>query len=377
VDVDARKVEDVNSAVLHLGEAELADILKEPQVRKNLRADTKPAEGDVFIVAVPSPLDHRKKIADLSYVEAALASIVPVLKRGNLVIIESTIPPLTCRDVAAPILERTGLKVGTDLLLAHCPERILPGNVFHEITHNDRVIGGTTPQASERARTVYARFVKGQLFVTDDVTAEMVKLLENTYRDVNIALANEIAAVAETLGIDPLEMIALANRHPRVNLLSPGIGVGGHCIPLDPWFIKQVDPTNSRLIFAARLINGEQPGRIASKIRRSVRGVADPKIVAIGATYKPDVPDIRESPATEIVEILREDGYDVKQLDPLVEGMGYDSLRAAAKGADCLAILVEHRAVKAELASQKRDIEAAMRTPCILRFYATEDSLKA
>ena len=373
VDVDARKVEGINSSVLHLGEAELAEILKEPQVRKNLRADTKPAEGDVFMIAVPSPLDHRKKIADLSYVEAALESIVPVLRRGNLVIVESTIPPLTCREVATPILERTGLKVGSDILLAHCPERILPGNVFHEITHNDRVIGGTTREASERARAVYARFVKGELFLTDDVTAEMVKLLENTYRDVNIALANEIAAVAETLEIDPLEMIALANRHPRVNLLNPGIGVGGHCIPLDPWFIKQVDPSNSRLIFAARLINDEQPERIAAKIRRSVRAVADPRIVVVGATYKPDVPDVRESPATEIVGILREDGYDVKQFDPLVEGLEYESLQAIARGTDCLAILVEHQTVKAELATKKREIEASMRTPCVLRFYAERE----
>jgi UDP-N-acetyl-D-mannosaminuronic acid dehydrogenase len=369
VDVDVRKVEQLNSAVLHLGEAELAEILKEPEVRRNLRADTKPAEADVFLIAVPSPLDHRKKIADLSYVEAAAASLVPVLKKGNLVILESTVPPLTCRDVIKPILEKSGLRVGEDLDLAHCPERILPGNVFHEITHNDRVIGGTTRRASERARAVYARFVEGELMLTDDVTAEMVKLLENTYRDVNIALANEVAAVAETLGIDPLEMIALANRHPRVNLLRPGIGVGGHCIPLDPWFIKQVDPANSRLIFAARLINDEQPRRIAAKIRRAVREIPDPRIVAIGATYKANVPDVRESPAATIVAMLEEDGYRIAMHDPLVEGMGYASLAEAAKGADCLAILVEHDVVKAELNAARAAIEAVMRTPLVLRFY--------
>jgi UDP-N-acetyl-D-mannosaminuronic acid dehydrogenase len=369
VDVDARKVEQLNSAVLHLGEAELSAILKEPEVRKNLRAASTPEEGDVFLIAVPSPLDHRKKIADLSYVESALRSIMPVLKKGNLVIIESTIPPLTCREIATPILEESGLRVGTDLHLAHCPERILPGNVFHEITNNDRVIGGTTPEASERARAVYARFVKGQLFLTNDITAEMVKLLENTYRDVNIALANEVAAVAETLGIDPLEMIALANRHPRVKLLSPGIGVGGHCIPLDPWFIKQVDPANSRLIFAARLINDEQPRRIAAKIRRAVRGIPDPAILAVGATYKPNVPDVRESPATEIVAMLREDGYRVDQVDARVDGMGYASLAEAARGKDALAILVEHDAVRAELAAHRQAIEAAMRHPIVLRFY--------
>ena len=208
----------------------------------------------------------------------------------------------------------------------------------------------------------------------------MVKLLENTYRDVNIALANEVAAVAETLGIDPLEMIALANRHPRVKLLSPGIGVGGHCIPLDPWFIKQVDPANSRLIFAARLINDEQPRRIAAKIRRAVREISDPAIVAVGATYKPNVPDIRESPATQIVGMLREDGYRVEQYDRLADGMGYDSLARIARGADCLAILVEHDSVRAELAADRKAIEAAMNTPLILRFYvpdAVEPSRKA
>jgi len=369
VDVDTRRIEEVNSSVLHLGEKELADILKEPEVKRNLRAAAKPEEGDVFIIAVPSPLDHRKKIADLSYVEAAAASVLPVLRAGNLVIVESTIPPLTCRDVVTPILERSGLKVGRDILLAHCPERILPGNVFHEIVHNDRVIGGTTPEASRRARDVYARFVKGGLIITDDVTAEMVKLLENTYRDVNIALANEIAAVGETLGVDPLEMIALANRHPRVNLLKPGIGVGGHCIPLDPWFIKQVDPANSRLIFAARLINDEQPGRIAAKIRKALREVADPRIVAVGATYKANVPDVRESPSATIVETLRADGYRVEHFDPLVEGMQYASIQDIARGADCLAILVEHDQVRAELQAEKKKIEAAMKTPLILRFY--------
>jgi UDP-N-acetyl-D-mannosaminuronic acid dehydrogenase len=321
------------------------------------------------MVAVPSPLDPRKKIADLSYVEASVASLLPVLRKGNLVIIESTVPPLTCRDLVAPMLERTGLRVGRDLMLAHCPERILPGNVFQEITFNDRVIGGTTPEASERARALYARFVKGELTITDDVTAEMVKLLENTYRDVNIALANEVAAVAETLGIDPLEMIALANRHPRVKLLKPGIGVGGHCIPLDPWFIKQVDPANSRLIFAARLINDEQPRRIAAKIRRALRDLADPHIVAIGATYKPNVPDVRESPANEIVALLREDGYRVDQLDPLVETMSYGSLREAARGADCLAILVEHDVVREEIGALREAILVGMRTPRLLRFY--------
>lgn len=371
VDTDARKVEELNSAVLHLGETELAHLIHDPLVRRNIRAAPTPEAGDVFVVAVPTPVDRRKKIADLSGLEAAVSSIVPVLNRGNLVIIESTIPPLTCREVITPILERDGLTVGNDLHLAHCPERILPGDVFREITTNGRVIGGTTPEAAERAARLYKRFVRGPLVLTDDVTAEMVKLLENTYRDVNIALANEIAAVAETVGVDPLQMIELANLHPRVNLLKPGIGVGGHCIPLDPWFIKQVDPSNSRLIFAARLINDEQPFRIAAKIRRALRDVTAPRIVIVGATYKPNVPDTRESPALQIAEMLRADGYDVAQHDPLVDGMRYSSLKSIAKDADCLALLVEHDVVKREIAVERPAIEAAMRHPTILRFYAT------
>ena len=370
VDTDATKVQQFNSSALNLGEKELRHLVDDPTVREHLHAESRPVPGDVFIIAVPTPVDPRKKIADLSHLEAALQSILPVLRPGNMVIVESTIPPLTCRDVITPILESTGLGVGTDLLLAHCPERVLPGDVFREITENDRLIGGTTPEAAQRAKGLYKRFVRGELLVTDDVMAEMVKLLENTFRDVNIALANEIAAVAETVGIDPVEMIRLANRHPRVNLLRPGIGVGGHCIPLDPWFIKQVDPANSRLIFAARLINDEQPYRVAAKIRRAVRDIPGPQIVAIGATYKPDVLDTRESPAIQIVELLREDGYAVRHYDHLVDGMDYPSLAEVAADADCLVILVEHDTVNQELASGGSEITSAMRHPLILRFYA-------
>lgn len=372
IDTDARKVEELTSAVLQLGESELAHLVADPKVRRNLkvRATLTAEGGDIFLIAVPTPVDRRKKIADLSHLEDAVRSIVPVLRPGNLVIIESTIPPLTCREVIAPLLSGGGLVVGSDLDLAHCPERILPGDVFREITTNGRVIGGTTPQAAKRAARLYERFVKGTLVLTDDVTAEMVKLLENTYRDVNIALANEIAAVAETVGVDPLETIELANLHPRVNLLRPGIGVGGHCIPLDPWFIKQVDPSNSRLIFAARLINDEQPYRIAAKIRRALRKIAAPRVVIIGATYKPNVPDTRESPALQIAAMLRADGYDVTQHDPFVDGMQYSSLRAIAHNADCLAVLVEHDVVRREIADDQRAIQAAMRNPMILRFYA-------
>jgi len=305
----------------------------------------------------------------MRYVDEAVESLLPYLRPGNLIIIESTVPPLTCRERITPVIEaRTGLTVGEDVFLAHCPERILPGDIFHEIVYNDRIIGGINEKTRDLAANVYASFVKGNLYKTDDITAELVKLMENTYRDVNIALANEFAAVAETLGIDARQAIELANKHPRVDILSPGIGVGGHCIPIDPWFIKEVDPANSRLIFMSRLINDEMPSRVAARIRRAVREVPVPRIVALGAAYKPNVDDPRESPAIKIVELLREDGYDVAHYDPLIEGMEYPSLVEAARGADLLAILVPHRVILEELARCRAEVEAAMRRPVIERY---------
>lgn len=369
VDINENIVAAINEGVLHLKEAELQALLHDPTVRQNLSARHSPCPADIFIIAVPTPVQPRKKVADLSYVTSAIEALLPHLRAGNLVIIESTIPPLTCRHVVTPLLERTGLRVGADIHLAHCPERILPGDVFYEIVHNDRVIGCAEPVGREMARALYASFVKGDLYVTDDVTAELCKLCENTFRDVNIALANEFAAVAEGLGIDPLQVIRLANKHPRVNIMRPGIGVGGHCIPLDPWFIKEVDPANSRLIFTARLVNDEVPHKIAARVRQAVAHLVTPRLVAIGMSYKPDTEDTRESPATEIVHLLRADGYQVAHYDPLVVGHEYSSLADAAAGADCLLLLVEHKVVKQAWKAEQETVRAAMRTPIVMRFY--------
>ena len=369
VDINENIVRAINEGVLLIKEEELQALLDDPAVKANLRAQSTPCEGDVFIIAVPTPVDPRKKVADMRYVDEAVESLLPYLRPGNLIIIESTVPPLTCRERITPVIEaRTGLTVGEDVFLAHCPERILPGDIFHEIVYNDRIIGGINEKTRDLAANVYASFVKGNLYKTDDITAELVKLMENTYRDVNIALANEFAAVAETLGIDARQAIELANKHPRVDILSPGIGVGGHCIPIDPWFIKEVDPANSRLIFMSRLINDEMPSRVAARIRRAVREVPVPRIVALGAAYKPNVDDPRESPAIKIVELLRDDGYDVAHYDPLIEGMEYPSLVEAARGADLLAILVPHRVILEELARCRAEVEAAMRRPAIERY---------
>jgi UDP-N-acetyl-D-mannosaminuronic acid dehydrogenase len=260
------------------------------------------------------------------------------------------------------------LKIGEKIHLAHCPERILPGNVFHEIQYNDRIIGGCTNEASMMAREIYSSFVKGNIFITDDVTAEFCKLAENTYRDVNIALANELALVADAIGIDARTAIDLANKHPRVNILNPGIGVGGHCIPIDPWFLKEVDPKHTSLILAARRVNDHMPALVAARIRKELKDIENPRIVVLGITYKPDTNDLRESPALEIIRQLQEDGYDVRYHDPVVEGRGYDSISDVAEAADCLAVLVPHRRIIEELNADKEAICGRMRTPKILIF---------
>jgi UDP-N-acetyl-D-mannosaminuronic acid dehydrogenase len=361
VDINEKVVKAVNDGVLHIDESEFEALMAMPEVRANLRGSRNVEPADAYLIAVPTPLEYPRKTADLSMVRAACESLVPHLRRGALVVLESTVPPLTCRNVIAPILERSGLKVGADIHLAHCPERILPGRVFHEIVHNDRIVGGVDAASTEAARALYASFVKGELISTDDVTAELCKLMENTYRDVNIALANELASVCESLGVDIHHAIDLANRHPRVDLLRPGIGVGGHCIAIDPWFIAEVDPESSDLIPTARRINDRRPAAMAALIRHAVAGIAEPKIVCLGATYKADTYDLRESPALEIYEMLQHDGYDVRLGDPLTREYPLPDLAAFAAGADLLVILVPHKRIRAQLEKDWTKVVGGMR----------------
>jgi UDP-N-acetyl-D-mannosaminuronic acid dehydrogenase len=362
VDINENVVRALNEGTMLLKEDELQQMLKSSEVARNLVARTTPCEGDVFVIAVPTPVDPLKKVCDIGAVTSAVEAICPHLRPGNLVIVESTIPPMTCQTVVKPLIEKhTQLKVPEDVLLAHCPERILPGDIFHEIVHNDRLIGGMDNRSTMAAAEVYRTFVKGTLHLTDDVSAELSKLMENTYRDVNIALANEFAQICESLNVDARTVIGFANKHPRVNIMNPGVGVGGHCIPVDPWFLKEVAPYNSRLITMARLVNDEMPGRIAKKIRQSVADIDSPRIVALGATYKKNCEDMRESPAVEIVHDLKSDGYRVDHFDPLVTSMTPKSLVEATRGADFVAILVCHDVVRAELEQNASAIQAAMR----------------
>lgn len=328
VDIDENLVDAINEQTLNLNEEKLKALFDDERVAANLEARTEPTEGDAFVISVPTPLSEPTKSPDLSYVRDAVDSILPYLREGDLINVESTIPPLTCEEVLVPKLEEAGLSPGTDVQLAHSPERILPGNVFEELVHNDRIIGGVDQASARRAAGIYEPFLEANVYYTDLLSAELCKLMENTFRDVNIALANEFALIGEELGVDMKKVIDLANKHPRVDVLTPGIGVGGHCLPVDPWFLNEVDPEHTNLITSARRINDKMPEVAARKVRREAARYADPAIVALGAAYKPGSYDQRNSPARQIVDDLRMDGYDVSHYDRHVEGMQYDDLRA-------------------------------------------------
>lgn len=369
IDVDEKVVREINNRTSKVEEKEdFERFFQDPDVQSNLSASVTPVEADAFVIAVPTPVYHEDKRPDLRAVVSATESIVPFVRPGNLIVIESTIPPLTTEKVVKPILEKSGYHVGPEILLAHCPERILPGNIMAEAVFNARIIGGINDLSSRRAIELFGRFVKGKLIPTDDRTAEFVKLIENSYRDVNVAFANQVALLCERLGIDVGKAISLANEHPRVQILSPGIGVGGHCIPIDPWFLVDACPDISGLLRAAREVNDGMPLQTAKLIRKAVADLENPKIVCLGATYKPNVRDLRESPALEVFEILRREFRDLSLVDPLIPSMGCDSVLSAARGADALAILVPHDLVKAELQYRRNEILAAMRHPRILTF---------
>jgi UDP-N-acetyl-D-mannosaminuronic acid dehydrogenase len=343
-DIDVERREALRAGQCPLEEPELADIFA--TVGDQIAFLDALAPSDAFLIAVPTPLRPSRKTADLTPVADTFRSLVPLLAKGNLVIVNSTCPVMTCRRVAVPLLERSGLKVDEDFHLAYCPERIFPGNIAYELVHNEHIIGGHDPAAAERAVALYRRFVTGALIVTDDLTAEYCKLMENTYRDVNIALSNELRSIARRFGIDVNQAIEIANRHPRVHILKPGIGVGGHCLPIDPWFIVEMAPEESELIPTARRINDAQPRRIAGEIRRAVTDRRDARIGCYGITYKPDVADQRESPAWEVVHELKDDGYDIRVYDPVAKVGDYADLAAFVADVDVVIALVEHAELK-------------------------------
>ncbi len=306
-----------------------------------------PEEAGVFIICVPTPLTDENK-ADLSYVENAAESILPYLRKHNVVILESTVPPGTTEGILKPILEKSGLKIGKELYLIHCPERVLPGNILKELIENDRIIGGINPESAELAKEIYQSFVEGEIYLTDATTAEMVKLVENSFRDVNIAFANELSRICDRLNLNVWKVIELANKHPRVNVLKPGPGVGGHCIAVDPVFVVEKAPEDAKLIKTARCVNDLMPDYIVEKIERAVKRakIKSPIIASLGITYKTGTGDLRGSPALKIVRGLKEKGYTVQACDPYVQNFSefpLFSLEEAVKGADCLVLLVDHK----------------------------------
>ncbi|MBI1374438.1 MAG: nucleotide sugar dehydrogenase [Phycisphaera sp.] len=347
VDVNAERVDAIERDEVVMDEAGLGTLVSAARKSGNLRASIEPVEAEVFVICVPTPVTGDQH-ADLSMVEAAARAIAPLVRPGNLVILESTSPIGTTRNVVGGALRDAGLAPGVDVHLCYCPERVLPGNTVAELINNHRVIGGVTERCARRARDMYARFCQGEITTTDDLTAEMVKLTENTFRDVNIALANTLARIAEDAGVDVWRVIELANRHPRVNVHQPGPGVGGHCIPVDPWFLVDGFPRHAQLITEARTINDTQPRRVLDRLVAIGAVRPGDTIAILGAAYKADIDDSRSSPGAALAAVAREAGFDTRLHDPRArrqhpgdEPITRD-LTAALQGAAAAVVCTDH-----------------------------------
>ena len=361
VDVVPRVVETINRGDIHIQEPDLDVLVRAAVQSGNLRAATKPEPASTHIVAVPTPFDVRpdgSRVPDLAYVESATRSLAPVIRAGDLVILESTSPVGTTEKMKAWLedeLAKSGRKVDGEVLYAHCPERILPGQMLKELVSNDRIAGGLTPEAARRAKALYRTFCTAEIFETDARTAEMAKLTENAFRDVNIAFANELSLVCDRLGINVWELIKLANRHPRVKILQPGPGVGGHCIAVDPWFIVDAAPKEARLMRVAREVNDGKPEWVMAKVRAAAAKFADPVVACLGLAFKANIDDLRESPSLEIAAHLAGEGLKVLAVEPHVAELPkalrgkatLATLDEALRAAQVIVLLVDHAAFKA------------------------------
>lgn len=370
VDVNQTAVDTINNGCIHIIEPDLDIVVQSVVQTGNLRATTKPEPADAFIVAVPTPFKDDKQ-PDLRYIEAASKAIAPVLRKGNLVILESTSPVGATEQMAAWLAEaRPDLTFpqqageGADICVAHCPERVLPGKVLVELVNNDRVIGGMTPKCSQAAVSLYKLFVQGECVITNARTAEMCKLTENSFRDVNIAFANELSIICDKLDINVWELIKLANRHPRVNILQPGPGVGGHCIAVDPWFIVASAPDEAKLISTARQVNDHKPEWVIEKVRGAIltylqshtdKTVKDVTVACFGLAFKADIDDLRESPAVEIArKIAGSHSGLVLAVEPNIMSLPLSvatelklvSIEEALSVAQVIVLLVDHKDFK-------------------------------
>ena len=352
-DVNRKVIETLKAGHIHIVEPSLQEAFEEALKSGRLIPTDKLEKSDVFIISVPTPFkkNHEEKIADLSYVESASKEVAIVLEENNLVILESTVPPMTTK-LMTDILERESGISRDKFMSVHCPERVLPGRILYELEHNDRIIGAERREAGEYTKVIYDAMVKeGTCYITDDITAEMCKLVENTFRDVNIAFANELSVICDKLGIDVFELIKLANKHPRVNILTPGAGVGGHCLAVDPWFIVEKFPKEANVIREARLINDFKPRFIVNKVDEILKGNKNLTVGVLGLAYKPDIDDLRESPAMEIAEILRDKGYKVVACEPNVNtqevnGFGLYSFDEILEKSDYLVLAQGHKEFK-------------------------------
>lgn len=350
VDKNQEIANTLNQGQIHIEEPGLGELVEKVVKNGAFRASTIAEDADVFIVAVPTPNnDDEFKSCDLTYVMNATEQVLEYVIKGNTIIIESTIAPRTMDDYIVPLVESKGFIVGEDIFLVHCPERVLPGKIIFELENNNRIIGGITKACSDKGAMIYQTFVKGEIIKTDAKTAEMSKLMENTYRDVNIALSNELTKICNKLEIDVLDVISMANKHPRVNLHSPGPGVGGHCLAVDPYFIVSKAPDDAKIIRNSREVNNSMKEYVYNKIKELTNENSDPVIGILGITYKGNVDDIRESPAIDIIEMLNKDKYTLLIHDPFVKdnpSINLTTQENVLKNSDLIVVLSDHNEFK-------------------------------
>ena len=348
VDVVQSTVDTINRGEIHIVEPELDIFVKAAVNSKKLEACLTPKEADIFIIAVPTPF-HDGFVPNVDYIISATKSIAPYIKAGNIVILEST-SPVGTTDMMEKVLKESGIDT-TSIYIAHCPERVLPGHIMRELVENDRIVGGTTAEATEKTVEFYKTFVEGEVLYTDAKTAEMAKLTENSFRDVNIAFANELSILCDKFGIDVWELIKLTNRHPRVNVLQPGSGVGGHCIAVDPWFIVHAGGEDAKIIRTAREVNNYKTEWVIEKIKNEAlsfenKNSKKAKIACMGLAFKPDIDDLRESPALYITQRLIADGLDILTVEPNIKSfneLDIINYQDAIEKADIIVILVKHK----------------------------------
>ena len=351
VDIVESTVNTINRGEIHIVEPELDTFVHAAVKSGKLTASIKPTEADVFIIAVPTPF-HDGYIPNVDYIVSATKAIAPYLKKGNILILEST-SPVGTTNMMETVLKEQGIDTSS-LYIAHCPERVLPGHIMRELVENDRIVGGTTPEATEVTVAFYNTFVEGEVLSTDAKTAEMAKLTENSFRDTNIAFANELSILCNKFNIDVWELIALANRHPRVNILQPGAGVGGHCIAVDPWFIVHAGGTDAKIIRIAREVNTYKTEWVIEKIKNEAlkfenKNGRKAKVACMGLAFKPNIDDLRESPALFITQKLIEDGFEVLAVEPNIKEyktIKIVNYKQALQDADIFTFLVAHKEFK-------------------------------